>query len=89
MEQKGRDTYTKIIGGDILDLNVKELLNGVDLERKKRDMRTAESTGQALRLFYSIELISSRTQKCRKIKVRAGTINVSKDCPNSMLSLHS
>jgi internalin A len=53
MENRGIQTFQEVSDEDVLDLNVTELLNGVDLEgtRKPETMRDLDK--KALRLFYS------------------------------------
>jgi internalin A len=58
MEQNGIEKYPKVIGDKIVLLEVKKLLNGVDLERAKRNIRTTESQGQSFKLFYSYSHLS-------------------------------
>jgi internalin A len=54
MEQRGVPSFTMVVGNDVIDLSVQELLDGVDLEgtRRKERMTMSEQT-QAVRLFYS------------------------------------
>jgi hypothetical protein len=47
------ENYPEVIGDEIVNIEVKILLEGVDLERTKRDMSMTESIRKALRLFYS------------------------------------
>jgi internalin A len=53
MENRGIQTFQEVSDEDVLDLNVTELLNGVDLEgtRKPETMRDLDK--KALRLFYN------------------------------------
>jgi internalin A len=53
MEQKGIKQFTDVIGEDVIDLNVQDLLNGVDLEGTRRKEAKMEERKQAARLFYS------------------------------------
>jgi internalin A len=52
-ERKGTRKFTEVVGDDELELDVQELLNGVDLEGTVRKERTMEMKIEALRLFYS------------------------------------
>jgi len=52
-EQKGTRSFTEIVGDDEVELNVQELLNGVDLEGTRRRERTFEESRQPVRLFIS------------------------------------
>jgi internalin A len=54
MEQGGVAKFPEVIGNDVINLSVQELLDGVDLEgtRRKQRMKMSEQT-QAARLFYS------------------------------------
>ncbi|MEK7395523.1 MAG: COR domain-containing protein, partial [Candidatus Poribacteria bacterium] len=53
MERNGIETYPKAIGGKAVYMEVKKLLDGVDLERTKGNIGIIGSTRKALRLFYS------------------------------------
>ncbi|MAG37480.1 MAG: hypothetical protein CL878_14690 [Dehalococcoidia bacterium] len=57
MEQGGVRTLPKAVGGEVLQLDVTELLNGVDLEGTRKTGAVAEPTREeasgAARLFYS------------------------------------
>ncbi|MGB7087708.1 MAG: toll/interleukin-1 receptor domain-containing protein, partial [Phormidesmis sp.] len=56
-EQKGRKSFEEVVDGELLDLDVQELLNGVDIEgsrsRPGDKMLGIERRTDALRLFYS------------------------------------
>lgn len=52
IEQKGLKEFPKVIGESLVNINVNELLNGVDLDNTRRT-RTIERPGRAVRLFYS------------------------------------
>jgi internalin A len=53
LENKGVKTFQEVVGDDVIDLNVIELLNGVDLEgtRQRKDIELRNSN--ALRVFCS------------------------------------
>ena len=53
MEQNGMRTYPKVVGSQVIDLDVQGLLNGVDLEGMRRREGRMEEKRQAVRLFYS------------------------------------
>jgi internalin A len=54
LEQGGVPNFPEVIGSEVIDLSVQELLDGVDLEGTRRKERTKMSEHkQAARLFYS------------------------------------
>ena len=53
MERNGLKTFPKVIGTEVLELDIQELLNGVDLEGMRKAAPATESPRRALRLFYS------------------------------------
>jgi internalin A len=53
MEQKGIRQFTEVIGDDVIDLNVQDLLRGVDLEGTRGKETKMEERKQTARLFYS------------------------------------
>lgn len=53
MEEKGRKVLPWVVGDDVVDLNVQELLNGVDLEGTRRRTRAMDDQRQPVRVFYS------------------------------------
>ena len=53
MEQGGIANFPEVIGNDVIDLSVRELLDGVDLEGTRRKERTTPSELQPAKLFYS------------------------------------
>jgi internalin A len=52
-ESEGRRNYSVSAGGKILDLDVQQLLNGVDLDGARRKERIMEERSETMRLFYS------------------------------------
>lgn len=55
-EQKGTRRFTEIVGNDEIELDVQELLNGVDLEgtrQRERRIEMREMKERPVRLFYS------------------------------------
>jgi internalin A len=53
MEQNRMQTLPKVVGQEVLNLSVTDLLNGVDLEGTRRSNPTKDFTQSPLRLFYS------------------------------------
>lgn len=53
MEEKGVKAFTEVVGNDVIDLDVQELLNGVDLVRTRRRERIMDGKTEAVRVFYS------------------------------------
>jgi internalin A len=53
MERSGMRKFPKVADGKVIELDVQELLNGVDLEGTRRSERTMEARSVAVRLFYS------------------------------------
>jgi internalin A len=53
MEQKGINAFPWVVGTDVINLDVQELLNGVDLARTRRRERAMDSRTEAVRVFYS------------------------------------
>jgi internalin A len=78
MENKGIEVYPEVISDEIVNIEVRKLLDGVDLEKTKRDMRTTEPLGRAIRLFYSYshkdESIRDELETHLKIMQRQGLI---------------
>lgn len=52
MERSGLDKVPKVVGGKLIELDVQELLNGVELETRQQRQRANKGDGAAL-LFYS------------------------------------
>ncbi|MET0647375.1 MAG: COR domain-containing protein [Pyrinomonadaceae bacterium] len=53
MEQRGLKSFKKVVGDQVIDLGVDELLNGIDLDVSRRRVRTAERRAPPVQLFYS------------------------------------
>jgi internalin A len=53
LEQKGVNKFHEVFGEYVFELEVKELLNGVDLEGTRAGRKASESLATAPRLFYS------------------------------------
>ncbi|MBT9315188.1 TIR domain-containing protein [Leptothoe spongobia TAU-MAC 1115] len=52
-ENKGRKSFEEVVGDELIDLNVQDLLNGVDIEGSRQSASGIERRDQALKLFYS------------------------------------
>lgn len=79
MEQKGRREFPKVVGDEIIEPNVNELLNDVDLAGTRRTERTRdEQRGKAARLFCSYshrdENLRNRLESHLKLLQRRGLI---------------
>jgi internalin A len=53
MEQKGIENFPKVVGDEVIELAVNELLNGVDIVSARKTERRIDEVNQALKLFYS------------------------------------
>lgn len=53
LEQNQVKTFPKVVGTQVIELNVNDLLNGIDLERTRRISETIEDWSNPVRLFYS------------------------------------
>jgi internalin A len=53
MERGGHATFVEYVAGRVVELNVRELLNGVDLEGTRRRERLTDERKRGVRLFYS------------------------------------
>jgi internalin A len=53
MEQRGVPSFTMVVGNDVIELSVQELLDGVDLEGTRRKEHKMGEHTEAVRLFYS------------------------------------
>ncbi|MEM9090642.1 MAG: COR domain-containing protein [Cyanobacteria bacterium P01_F01_bin.53] len=81
-EEKGRTTFEEVVDGELLDLSVQDLLNGVDIEgSRQRTGKHAigiERRTDALRLFYSYshkdEVLRDQLDTHLKILERQGLI---------------
>ncbi|HEX8179047.1 MAG TPA: COR domain-containing protein [Pyrinomonadaceae bacterium] len=78
MEQKRVEKFTKVVGSDVIELAVHELLNGVDLEGTRKRGRTRDEMRQAARLFYSYshkdETLRNELETHLKLLQRQGLI---------------
>jgi internalin A len=53
MENRGISKFTEVVGDELIELDVQELLNGIDLEGMRRKERIIDERGDTVRLFYS------------------------------------
>ena len=53
LEQSGMATVIEVVEGQILEVNVKQSLDNVDLDRSRRASRSEDRQGQELRVFFS------------------------------------
>lgn len=78
MEQKGRKEFPKVVGDQIIEPNVNELLNDVDLEGTRRSERTMDEHQQAMRVFCSYshkdENLRNKLETHLKLLQRRGLI---------------
>ena len=78
LEQKGRRTFEEVIGDEVFDLDVAELLNGVDLAGSRRRSDEKVGADTPLRLFYSYshqdETLRNELETHLKILERQGLI---------------
>ena len=52
-ESKGRQSFEEVVGDELLELNVQDLLNGVDIEGSRKKTSSIERRDPAITLFYS------------------------------------
>ena len=52
-ESKGRQSFEEVVRDELLDLNVQDLLNGVDIEGSRKKTSSIERRDPAITLFYS------------------------------------
>lgn len=53
MEQRGVQQFTEVVGHDVIEIDVQELLNGIDLEGTRKKEQTMEERRPAIRVFIS------------------------------------
>ena len=79
LEQKGVNKFHEVFGEDVVELDVKDLLNGVDLEGTSVGRKASESLASAPRLFYSYshkdEMLRDELETHLKLLHRQGMIN--------------
>jgi internalin A len=83
MEQQGVDRFLEVVGHEVVELEVQELLNGVDLEGTRRKARATEPKNKAMRLFYSYshrdEQLRNELETHLKLLQRQGLIETWQD----------
>ena len=79
LEQKGKVTFDEVIGDDVVELDVREMLNGVDLEGTRPRLDVPERA-EALRVFISYshkdETLRAELETHLKLLQRQGLISV-------------
>ncbi len=53
MEESGLGRFPRVVGTEVVQLDVQKLLNGVDLEGTRKTARMTDALSTAVRLFYS------------------------------------
>ncbi|MDA1327015.1 MAG: TIR domain-containing protein, partial [Proteobacteria bacterium] len=78
MEEAGRQNFPKVIGSEVVDLDILALLNGVDLEGTREAKSNKRMTRNAKKLFYSYshkdESLRTELETHLKILLRRGLI---------------
>ena len=78
MEQQNIRAFPEVVGNEIVQVDVQELLNGVDLEGARRKERKPEALTGAVRLFYSYshkdETLRNELETHLKLLQRVGLI---------------
>ncbi|MFL6255056.1 MAG: toll/interleukin-1 receptor domain-containing protein, partial [Pyrinomonadaceae bacterium] len=78
MEQRGVESFKKVVGDQVLDLDVDELLNGIDLDVSRRRATAVESGRNAVHLFYSYshkdEVLRNELETHLKLMQRQGLL---------------
>ena len=78
MEKDGLPELPQVISGKVVKLNVRSLLNGVDIEGSRRSDAKLERQSDALRLFYSYshkdDLLREQLETHLKLLQRQGLI---------------
>lgn len=79
LEQSGIKTFHKVVGDGVSELNVNDLLNGVDLEGARRKDKRMEMHRDAVRLFCSYshkdEMLRAELETHLKIMQHQGLID--------------
>jgi len=79
MEQAGINKFPEFADGKVIEVNVPEMLNGVDLEGTRRRERIMEEQRDAVRLFYSYshkdETMRNELETHLKLLQRQGLID--------------
>jgi internalin A len=78
MESNGINKFPKVAGSTVIELDVRELLNGVDLEGTRRREKIIEERREAVELFYSYshkdETLRNELETHLKLLQRQGLI---------------
>jgi internalin A len=79
MEQNGIRSFPEVVGDGVSELNVHDLLNGVDLEGTRRKDKRMEERREVVRLFYSYshkdEMLRDELETHLKLMQRQGLID--------------
>lgn len=80
MERGGIETFHEYAAGEVVELNVRELLDGVDLAGTRGDGRAADEPKRGVRLFYSYahkdESLRNELETHLKLLQRLGHVTV-------------
>lgn len=83
MEKNGMEAFPKVVGTQVIELDVQGLLNGVDLEGTRRKEETMDGRSHAVRLFYSYshkdESLRNELETHLKLMQRQGIIETWQD----------
>jgi internalin A len=78
MEERGIKHFTKVVGSEVIELDVEELLNGIDLDRIREKGPRAGKHKASARIFYSYshkdESLRDQLETHLKILQRSGLI---------------
>jgi internalin A len=79
LEQNGIRKFIGVFGGDVVELDVQDLLNGVDIEGSRRVEREPQGERRGLSLFYSYshkdEVLRGEIETHLKLLQRQGLIS--------------
>lgn len=79
MESEGIGKFPEFAGGKVIEIDVEDLLNGVDLQGTRRRNRTPDTQRRPVRLFYSYshkdEALRNELETHLKLSQREGLIN--------------
>lgn len=83
MEREGIAVFPEYVDGRVIELDVQQLLNGVDLEGTSRKEKRMEEANLAIRLFYSYshkdEILRNKLETHLKLLQRQGLIETWQD----------
>jgi internalin A len=78
MEAHGIVKFTEVVGDDVIELEIHELLNGIDIKGRPQRERVMADRGEAVRLFYSYshedETLRNQLETHLKLLHRQGLI---------------